>query len=149
MWGIIKTLIIIVSFYFITIAIAAFMAIRQRYFGSDEKETHETNKILLGLRIVIMLFACASLALFIYYSTLFEREDPKMYLVIFVGLALFLIGALSSVKLDQMMGVSVCKQCCKKREPSYGEMLFSPHFFGSKYLRCPDCRRKTWHRKEI
>ena len=139
----------LILFYFVAIAVACFMSIRQRYFGSDEKENHENNKIIIGLRIGIMVFACAFLALFIHYSTVYEKDDPKMYLMIFIGLGLFLIGGLVSVKLDQMMGVSVCKQCCKKREPSYSEVLFSPHFFGSKYLRCPECKRRTWHRKEI
>jgi hypothetical protein len=46
MWGIIQYLIMLISVYFIAIAVACFMAIRQRYFGSDEKENHENNKVI-------------------------------------------------------------------------------------------------------
>lgn len=148
-YAIVKMLIIVVSIYFVLIAVALFMAIRQRYFGSDEKEIHETNKILRGLKIAISVFALVLFGATIYFSTAFERDDPKMYVCIFVGLVLFLIGILSAVKLDQFTGVAVCTQCCKKREPSYSEILLSPHLFESKYLRCPECRRRTWHRKEI
>ena len=148
MWKIIQHVLMLILFYFLLMAISLVMGIKQRYFGSNEKkETHETNQTLAGLRIGILLYSAVLFGLFIFYSRVFERDDPNLYLCLFIGFCMFLVGVLVSVKLDQITGTSVCTQCFNNRELRYHEALIAP--LNKKYIKCPCCKRKTWHRKEI
>jgi DNA-directed RNA polymerase subunit RPC12/RpoP len=40
-----------------------------------------------------------------------------------------------------------CPKCGKELTPSRAAMMFSPHSMGwGKYLRCPNCARRSWVR---
>ena len=44
---------------------------------------------------------------------------------------------------------SKCPKCNHKYVPTYQSVFFSQHFGRTRYMRCPECGKKSWQKKVI
>ena len=62
---------------------------------------------------------------------------------------LFLIPLFYALKLEVCVGVYKCKKCGVEILPTYTEALNTMHIGTTRYLKCPNCHKRTWCKKVI
>ena len=70
--------------------------------------------------------------------------------VAIVGISiLFIIPCFYALKLEVSVGVYKCKKCGHEVVPTYSEALNAMHMGFTRYLKCPNCNKRTWCKKVI
>ena len=67
--------------------------------------------------------------------------------VVFVICVIFFISCFCALKFEVNNGTYKCKNCNHEIVPSYSEAFWSIHIVTTRYLKCPKCNKKTWHKK--
>jgi DNA-directed RNA polymerase subunit RPC12/RpoP len=60
---------------------------------------------------------------------------------------LFLIPCFFALKLEVSVGSYKCKNCGTEITPTYSEALNAMHMGTTRYLKCPNCGKRTWCKK--
>mgnify|MGYP003520477864 FL=1 len=97
------------------------------------------------IMIVSMIALLAGLCL-----TAFFIPEGIWQIVSIVGLAIvFLIPCFYALKLEVSVGAYKCKKCGSEIVPTYKEALMAMHRGTTRYLKCPNCKKRSWCRKVI
>ena len=109
----------------------------------------QADKKLLNLEVII---GVAVLVMFIPSVILLAYADMQTWircamlliLVIFVVTVSFVL-----VKIEQIAGYYECRSCHYKYVPTYWTTNLAPHVGWSRYMKCPKCGKKSWHKKVL
>ena len=112
-----------------------------------EKEKQDKEllslEIFIGIIISIILLAC------VFVASLINMPYWLRILLIILGFIPFIIGISYAIRIEQIAGYYECDNCHYKYVPTYKSVLFAMHSGRTRYMRCPKCEKKTWHRKII
>ena len=61
----------------------------------------------------------------------------------------FLIPCFYALKLEVSVGVYKCKKCGCEIIPTYSEALNAMHMGTTRYLKCPNCKKRRWCKKVL
>ena len=109
----------------------------------------EFNEWLLRLEVFLM-----SLSLTLFMIVIFVTRLPLMQLWIQICLLtsvtiLLLTSVCYALKIEQIAGYYQCKKCNHKYVPTYKSVFLAPHIGRTRYMRCPECGQKAWHKKTL
>ena len=62
---------------------------------------------------------------------------------------LFLIPCFYALKLEVSVGAYKCKNCGHEIVPTYKQALNAMHMGTTRYLKCPECGKRTWCKKVL
>lgn len=113
------------------------------------KEKEKKDKLLLKLEVlmgVVCIFIMLSLTFFASYVPM---DENLRGLLILIGLAPILIAAPFMLKIEQIAGYYECKECGHKYVPTYKAVNLAQHVGRTRKMRCPNCNKKSWHKKVI
>lgn len=113
------------------------------------KEKERADKNLLALEIFVGVVAFVFLFALVMLASLAPMEDWLRLTLILIGLAPILIAMPFLFKIEQTAGYYECAKCGHKHVPSYKSVLLSMHMGRTRYMRCPECHRKSWQKKRI
>ena len=113
------------------------------------KQKEEADKRLLALEIVIGAMSIAVLFIPIIIGALLPIENRQRTLIIFSGFIPALIGFFSALKIEQVAGYYECKHCNHRYVPSFKSVILSMHLGRTRYLTCPNCHRRSYHKKVV
>ena len=113
------------------------------------KEKQESDKRQLRVEIFVGLISTIFLFSMIYIASLFEMKTWIRCLLIGMGFIIFFIGCIVALILEQKAGYYECKECKHKYVPTFKVILNSPHIGRTRYMKCPNCYKKSWHKKVI
>ena len=100
-------------------------------------------EIFIGVIVSIIMFLCIMIASFV------QMEDwIRMVLIVF-GIIPFAIGISYAIRIEQIAGYYECSNCNYKYIPTYKSVLFSMHINRTRKIKCPNCNKKSWHKKVI
>ncbi len=113
------------------------------------KELEKKNKtvwtsmwIIMGISLIGLLGGLAVAAFLI--------PEGILQLLIILGICvLFLIPCFYAVKLEVSVGSYKCKNCGYEIVPTYMQALNSMHMGTTRYLKCPECGKRTWCKKVL
>ena len=109
----------------------------------------EKNKSLLTAMWTITIVSIGSLVaalLLVYYL----MEPGLVQILVAIGVVIvFLIPAYIGLKLEVKAGYYECKNCHHKFVPIYREVLGAAHISTTRYLKCPECGKRTWCKKVL
>ena len=113
------------------------------------KELEKKNKtvwtsmwIIMGVS-VIGLFGGLAVAAFLI------PEGILQLVTILVICVLFLIPCFYALKLEVSVGAYKCKNCGHEIVPTYKQALNAMHMGTTRYLKCPECGKRTWCKKVL
>ena len=69
--------------------------------------------------------------------------------LIVLGLVHFIIGVNVCLKIEKDAGFYECGHCHHKYVPTYKQVLFAMHLGRTRYMKCPNCNKKSWSKKTI
>ncbi len=113
------------------------------------KEKEQKDKQLLrietfiGILVTVEFLACAFVASFAPMAEIYR------ILLIVAGFVPFVIGCGYGLWIEQTAGYYECKHCHHKYVPTYGAVLWAVHYGRSRYMKCPECGKKSYHKKII
>lgn len=100
-------------------------------------------EIFIGVIVSIIMFLCIMIASFV------QMEDWIRIVLIVFGIIPFAIGISYAIRIEQIAGYYECSNCNYKYIPTYKSVLFSMHINRTRKIKCPNCNKKSWHKKVI
>lgn len=77
----------------------------------------------------------------------FIPDEPTQILVVVISTIVFLIAGFISLKFEVDAGYYECKKCHHKFVPTYKNVLWAMHMGTTRYLKCPECNKRSWSKK--
>ena len=113
------------------------------------KEKEQSDKHLLMLEWVVGIFSCIILFVPIFLAAFLPLEEWKRLLLCFSGFLLAFVGFFFALRIEQVAGYYECRCCGHKYVPTYRAMQRSMHMGRTRYMKCPNCHKKSWQKKVI
>ena len=112
-----------------------------------QKEQSDKNlltiEILIGVLCVIVFFALVLIA------SLVTMEEWLKILLILIGFMPLLIACPFMLKIEQTAGYYECQKCGNRYVPTYSSVFLAPHINRTRYMKCPECHKKSWQKKVL
>ena len=113
------------------------------------KEKEKADKQLLSMEIFIGILVSAILFSLVFVAAFVQMADWLRIVLIAVGFIVFVIGIVYAVKIEQTAGYYECAECGHKHIPTFGSVLWSMHIGRTRFMKCPECGKKSWQKKVI
>ena len=113
------------------------------------KEVEQKNKTIWTSMWVIMGISITALLAGIFLAAFLIPEGIWQLVTILSVCVLFLIPCFYAVKLEVSVGAYKCKNCGHEIVPTYKQALNAMHRGTTRYLKCPNCQKRTWCKKVI
>ena len=113
------------------------------------KELERKNKTVWTSMWVIMGVSITALFAGILISAFLIPEGIWQLITILGICVVFLIPCFYALKLEVSVGAYKCKNCGHKIVPTYSEALWAMHRGTTRYLKCPECKKRTWCKKVL
>ena len=111
-----------------------------------KKEERQNKKLMTSMwTILITSFIFYIGILLLAVNTLEEGTLLGTIICVFTGV--FVIAGFIALKFEVDAGYYECKKCHHKFVPTYKEALFSMHMSTIRYLKCPECHKRSWAKK--
>ena len=113
------------------------------------KQKEQADKRLLSVEVFIGITATIALFALIFVATFIQMETwLKISLIVF-GFILFLAGCFYALRIEQVAGYYECKHCKHRYVPTYKAVNMAMHMGRTRYMRCPQCGKKSWQKKVL
>ncbi len=113
------------------------------------KELECKNKTIWKSMWIIMIVSMTALFAGILISAFLISEGIWQGISIIGCCIVFLIPCFYALKLEVSVGAYKCKNCDCEIVPTYSEVLWAMHRGTTRYLKCPNCHKRTWCKKVI
>ena len=113
------------------------------------KQKEQADKRLLAVEVLIGITATVVLLALIFVAAFVQMESWVRISLIVLGFALFLAGCFYALRIEQVAGYYACKECGNRYVPTYKSVNLAPHMARTRYMRCPQCGKKTWQKKVL
>ena len=113
------------------------------------KELERKNKTIWNAMWAIMTVSIIGLIAGLLISAFLIPEGPWMLVAILSVVIVFLIPCFYALKLEVSVGAYKCKNCGHEITPTYKEALNAMHLGTTRYLMCPECKKRSWCKKVI
>ncbi len=113
------------------------------------KELERKNKTIWTAMWIIMSVSMTALFACIFISAFLIPEGVWQIVSILGACILFLIPCFYALKLEISVGAYKCKNCGHEIVPTYSEALWAMHRGTTRYLKCPNCEKRTWCKKVL
>ena len=113
------------------------------------KELERKNKTIWTSMWTIMIVSMTALFAGIFTAA-FLIPEGVWQLVTILGICIvFLIPCFYALKLEVSVGAYKCKNCGHEIVPTYKEAMNAMHMGFTRYLKCPNCKKRTWCKKVL
>lgn len=113
------------------------------------KQKEESDKRLLALEWVVGILSVIVLIVPIIIASYVQMEDWLRVLLVFSGFIPCIVGFCWAIKIEQVAGYYKCAHCGHTYVPTMKSVLWSMHMGRTRYMRCPECHKKSWQKKVI
>ena len=113
------------------------------------KQKEEADKRLLLVEIIIGIFAIAVMLGLCVIAAYAPIEDWLRITLIIIGFVPVLVLTPFMLKIEQTAGYYECRECHHKYIPAYKSVFFSMHYGRTRYMKCPECGKRSWQKKVI
>ena len=113
-----------------------------------EKEQHDKQLLMLEWVIGILSALVLLISAMIGALAPIEKEWVRVAIV-FAGIIPAFVGFFFALKIEQVAGYYECKACGHKYVPTYKAVNLAPHMGRTRYMRCPQCQKKSWQKKVL
>ena len=113
------------------------------------KQKEESDKRLLNIEIVLMAI---SITFFIAIIAIVSFVDMPLWAKIVIGIGGFiqlLVSTLICFRIEQKTGYYECQECHHRYVPTFLQSSIAPHRGRTKYMKCPNCGKKSYCKKVI
>lgn len=113
------------------------------------KELEKKNKTIWRSMWIIMIASMTALLAALLAAAFLVPEGPWQLVAVIGACVVFLIPCFYALKLEISVGAYKCKHCGHEIVPTYTEALNAMHMGTTRYLKCPNCQKRSWCKKVI
>ena len=113
------------------------------------KQKEEADKRLLALEWVIGILSCVVIFVPIIIGALLPMEDWLRIVIVFSGFIPGIVGVCCALRIEQVAGYYECQHCKHRYVPTYKAVNLAMHMGRTRYMRCPECGKKSWQKKVL
>ena len=121
----------------------------EQNFMELKSQQEKTTKFLLKLECVVGYFASITFLILVFIASFCQLSLAVRIILIVVGLILFCIGVHFCLIIEKDAGYYKCSKCEHKYIPTYNQVLWAMHMGRTRFMKCPKCGKKSWHKKVI
>ena len=123
--------------------------ILEKKLNELSEKNERTNKMLINaeyifIALMVLIIISASLV-----SSILISENWIRGIIIGISLFVVLLLALFCWKVETKVGFYQCSKCGHKYVPTYKASLFAVHMGLTRYMKCPECGKKSWQKKVL
>ena len=111
------------------------------------KQKEQADKRLAAAEVFIGITATIVLLALVFVAAFVQMETWLKIALIVSGFILFLAGCFYALRLEQVAGYYMCKHCKHSYVPTYKAISMAMHMGRTRYMRCPQCGKKSWQKK--
>lgn len=113
------------------------------------KQKEESDKRLLRIEIVTGICCILPLAAAAIIVEVLQIEETLATVICLSSLIPLLVATPFMLKIEQKAGYYECKHCGHRYIPKYSNVFFAMHVNRTRYMKCPECGKKSWQKKVI
>ena len=113
------------------------------------KQKEKNDRHLLRSEVVIGIFSVIILFVPILVGALLPMEDWQRLIFVCSGIIPAVVGFYFALKIEQVAGYYECKHCHHRYVPTFKAINSAPHMGRTRYMKCPNCHKKSWQKKVI
>ena len=113
------------------------------------KQKEESDKQLLKLEWVVGILSIIVLFVPIMLGALLPLKESLRLIVVFSGFIPAIVGFSYAMKIEQTAGYYECQHCKHRYVPTLKAMYMAQHMGRTRYMKCPNCNKKSWQKKVI
>ena len=113
------------------------------------KELEKKTKTIWSSMWAIMIVSMVALISGVLVAALLIPEGVWQLVTILGICVLFLIPCFYALKLEISVGAYKCRNCGHEIMPTYKQALNAMHRGTTRYLKCPECQKRTWCKKVL
>ena len=113
------------------------------------KQKEQADKRLLLMEIVIFIVCLLPLVAAIVAGYTVPMDESTAEILLVASMIPLFIAVPFMLKIEQTAGYYQCTKCGHKHIPTYKGVVFAPHIGRARYMRCPECNKKSYHKKVV
>ena len=113
------------------------------------RELEEKNRQLLNTEIWIGAPAVVAGLVMCGVAAYVDMTVWIKFLLVMFAVAMILIVSFAAVGIEQKAGYYECQECGHRYVPTYWSTNLAPHMGRTRYMRCPECGKKSWQKKVL
>jgi len=113
------------------------------------KQKEETDKRLLKIEILMGWIAILPLLISTAIVSIVPMEEWLGSVIVGTSIIPLLIATPFAIKIEQTAGYYECNKCQHKYVPKYLSVFGAMHIGRTRYMKCPECNKRSWQRKVI
>ena len=112
-----------------------------------KRELEEQNRLMLKMEYLISFPVIAAGLIMCAVAAYAAVPEWTKAVLIVSALAMILTVGLIAVGIEQKAGYYECGECGCRYMPRYWPTFFSPHMGRTRYMKCPECGKRSWQKK--
>ncbi len=131
----------------------------ERYHAQTEKnllemikQKEQADRRLLRMELVIGFTSAAFLFAMLAVGVVFMKMGKPLWMFLLpvgFGLLQFIVCVLFALRIEQVAGYYECQKCGHRYVPSYAAVNLAMHMGRTRYMKCPQCKKRSWQKKVI
>ena len=113
------------------------------------KEKEKSDKRMITFEVVIGVLSTVILLAPVFAGALLPLEDWQRIIIVFSGFIPGIVGFFFALRIEQVAGYYECKHCKHRYVPTYKAVTMAPHMGSTRYMKCPNCNKKSWQKKVL
>lgn len=114
-----------------------------------QKQEELNNKKLLALETVIGFTSSIAFLVMIFAASFAVENFWWRIVLILAGMVIFVVGIVFAIKLEHDAGYYECPHCGARYVPTMTAVVFAPHIWRSRKMKCTHCGKKGYHKKVL
>ena len=113
------------------------------------KQKEQADKRLLSVEVFIGITATVVLFALVLLASFVQMSNGLRISLMVLGFILFFAGCFYALRIEQVAGYYACKECGHRYVPTYKAVNMAAHIGRTRYMRCPQCGKKSWQKKVL
>ena len=114
-----------------------------------KEQKYYYDKLLLKLEFIIGASTIVLFVILVLTASYSTMPEEVSLMIITVSTIFIIIMCLVMLKIEQVAGYYECDKCHHKHIPSYKQVLWAMHINRTRYMKCPECHKRSWNKKVL
>ncbi len=113
------------------------------------KQKQKSDKRLLRMESLAGVMAAIPFVAGLVIGLFVPMEEWKQVVIVLSGMIPLLVAIPFLLRVEQVAGFYECQHCHHQYVPQYISVFMAPHMGRTRYMKCPECGKRSWQKKII
>ena len=122
-------------------------------FPEDEyekvKAKEDADRKMLAIEYVIVILGIAILFCMVAMAAYIPMATWTKVCLLTLGFISVMVCITLALLIEQKAGYYECSKCNYRYVPTFAQIFFGINIGRLRYLKCPECKKRSWNRKVI